>query len=50
MEQFDVPQLPKNKASEALDRGGNTAREFIEGGMIEAAYLSLQNQRLVIQK
>ena len=46
----DVPKLPKNKASEALDRGGNIARGFIDRGMIEAAYLSLQNQRLVINQ
>ena len=46
----DVPRLPKNKASEALDRGGNIARGFIDRGMIEAAYLSLQNQRLVINQ
>ena len=46
----EVPNLPKYKASEALDRGGETARKFIGRGIIEAAYLSLQNQRLVIQQ
>ena len=46
----EVPDLPKSKAAEALDRGADTARKFISKGIIEAAYLSLQNQKLVIEQ
>jgi hypothetical protein len=44
----DVPKLPENKISMALDRGAKTARIFIKTGKITAAYLSLQKQTLVI--
>ena len=43
-----VPPLPKEQTSKALHQGLRTARKFIKAGKIEAAYLSLQRQRLVI--
>ena len=43
-----VPPLPKEQTSKALHQGLGTARKFIKAGKIEAAYLSLQQQRLVI--
>ena len=45
----DVPPLPVDQISEALKRGGQTAGNFIRTGKIEAAYLSLQKQTLVVE-
>ena len=45
----DVPPLPVDQISEALKRGAQTARNFIRIGKIEAAYLSLQKQTLVVE-
>ena len=45
----DVPPLPIDKISEALKRGAQTAGNFIRTGKIEAAYLSLQKQTLVVE-
>ena len=45
----DVPPLPVDQISEALKRGAQTARNFIRTGKIEAAYLSLQKQTLVVE-
>ena len=49
--EIDAVRLAKEqaKAAEALDRGADTARKFISKGIIEAAYLSLQNQKLVVE-
>ena len=44
-----VPPLPEEQTSKALHQGLRTARKFIKAGKIEAAYLSLQQQRLVIE-
>jgi len=46
----DVPSLPDFIVSEALNKGAKTAREFINKGIIETAYLSLQKQTLVVEK
>ena len=43
-----VPPLPEEQTTKALHQGLRTARKFIKSGKIEAAYLSLQQQRLVI--
>ena len=43
-----VPPLPEEQTSTELHQGLRTARKFIKSGKIEAAYLSLQQQRLVI--
>jgi len=43
-----VPPLPEEQTTKALHQGLRTARKFIKAGKIEAAYLSLQQQRLVI--
>ena len=45
----DVPPLPVDQISEALKRGAQTAGNFIRTGKIEAAYLSLQKQTLVVE-
>jgi len=45
----DVPPLPFDQISEALKRGAQTAGNFIRTGKIEAAYLSLQKQTLVVE-
>ena len=45
----DVPPLPVDKISEALKRGAQTAGNIIRTGKIEAAYLSLQKQTLVVE-
>ena len=45
----DVPPLPVDQISEALKRGAKTAGNFIRTGKIEAAYLSLQKQTLVVE-
>ncbi len=45
----DVPPLPVDQISEALNRGAQTAGNFIRTGKIEAAYLSLQKQTLVVE-
>jgi len=45
----DVPPLPVEQISEALKRGAQTAGNFIRTGKIEAAYLSLQKQTLVVE-
>ena len=45
----DVPPLPVDQISEALKRGAQTAGNFILTGKIEAAYLSLQKQTLVVE-
>ena len=45
----DVPTLPVDQISEALKRGAQTAGNFIRTGKIEAAYLSLQKQTLVVE-
>ena len=45
----DVPPLPVDQISEALKRGAQTAGNFIRAGKIEAAYLSLQKQTLVVE-
>ena len=45
----DVPPLPFDQISEALKRGAQTAGDFIRTGKIEAAYLSLQKQTLVVE-
>ena len=45
----DVPLLPVDQISEALKRGAQTAGNFIRTGKIEAAYLSLQKQTLVVE-
>ena len=45
----DVPPLPFDQISEALKRGAQTAGNFIQTGKIEAAYLSLQKQTLVVE-
>ena len=45
----DVPALPAAQISEALKRGAQTAGNFIRTGKIEAAYLSLQKQTLVVE-
>ena len=45
----DVPPLPVDQISEALKRGAQTAGNFIWTGKIEAAYLSLQKQTLVVE-
>jgi len=45
----EVPALPDLQVSKALNKGAKTARKFISKGIIETAYLSLQNQKLVIQ-
>jgi len=45
----DVPPLPVDQISEALKRGAQTAGDFIRTGKIEAAYLSLQKQTLVVE-
>ena len=45
----DVPPLPFDQISEALKRGAQTAGNFIWTGKIEAAYLSLQKQTLVVE-
>ena len=45
----DVPPLPFDHISEALKRGAQTAGNFIRTGKIEAAYLSLQKQTLVVE-
>ena len=45
----DVPPLPVDQISEALKRGAQTAGNFIRTGKIEAAYLSLQKQTLVVK-
>ena len=45
----DVPPLPVDQISEALKRGAHTAGNFIRTGKIEAAYLSLQKQTLVVE-
>jgi len=44
----NVPDLPEDKISFALEQGAKTARKFIKTGKITAAYLSLQKQTLVI--
>ena len=46
----DVPSLPDFMVSEALNKGAKTARKFINMGIIETAYLSLQKQTLVVEK
>jgi len=46
----DVPSLPDFIVSEALNKGAKTARAFINKGIIETAYLSLQKQTLVVEK
>ncbi len=45
-----VPELPDFMISEALNKGVKTARKFINMGIIETAYLSLQKQTLVVEK
>ena len=45
----DVPPLPVDQISEALNRGAQTAGNFVRTGKIEAAYLSLQKQTLVVE-
>jgi len=45
----DVPPLPVDQISEALKRGAQTTGNFIRTGKIEAAYLSLQKQTLVVE-
>ena len=45
----DVPKLPESLATKALKRGAKTARNLIRTGKIEAAYLSLQKQTLVVE-
>jgi len=45
----DVPPLPVDQISVALKRGAQTAGNFIRTGKIEAAYLSLQKQTLVVE-
>jgi len=45
----DVPPLPVDQISEALKRGAQTAGNFIRTRKIEAAYLSLQKQTLVVE-
>ena len=45
----DVPPLPVDQISKALKRGAQTAGNFIRTGKIEAAYLSLQKQTLVVE-
>ena len=46
----DVPSLPDFMVCEALKKGAKTARKFINMGIIETAYLSLQKQTLVVEK
>ena len=45
-----VPSLPDFMVCEALKKGAKTARKFINMGIIETAYLSLQKQTLVVEK
>ena len=45
----DVPPLHVDQISEALNRGAQTAGNFVRTGKIEAAYLSLQKQTLVVE-
>ena len=45
----DVPPLPVDQISEALKLGAQTAGNLIKTGKIEAAYLSLQKQTLVVE-
>jgi len=44
-----VPKLPDFMIYKALNNGAKTARKFINKGIIEAAYLSLQKQTLVVE-